>query len=105
MKFPQTKASNLLRQQINLPADFQGELNILLIQFQQWHQSQVDTWIPFLQQLERSTPSISFYDLPTIQRIGILSQTFINEGMRVGISNRLSRERTVTLYEVKVEFR
>jgi hypothetical protein len=105
MKFPDVTGSNLLRQKITLPHDLQGILNILLIAFQQRHQALVDSWIPFLSQLEQSTPKLLFYELPVIQKLHFISQTFINEGMRAGIPNRNTRQKTITLYLDKPSFR
>lgn len=105
MQFPAVTGYNLLRQKLSLPQDFQGELNLVLIAFQQWQQGQVDTWIPFARQLERDHPEVRYYELPTIRRLNVLSRTFINEGMRVGIPDPIARERTITLYVDKNEFR
>jgi hypothetical protein len=80
-------------------------LNVLLIAFQQWQQSVIDTWLPFVQQLERTQPSVRYYELPVIQRLNLVARTFINEGMRAGIPDPLARERTITLYLDKVPFR
>lgn len=48
MQFPDVSGSNLLRQKLELPAGFEGELNVVLIAFQQWQQRLVDTWLPFV---------------------------------------------------------
>jgi hypothetical protein len=98
MQFPTVTGSNLQRKKLRLPQDFQGELNLVLIAFQQWQQTQVDTWIPFANQLEETQPGVRYYELPTIQRLNALARTFINEGMRAGIPDPLARERTITLY-------
>jgi predicted transcriptional regulator len=37
--------------------------------------------------------------------MNLLSQTFINEGMRAGIPNPVTREKTITLYIDKAAFR
>jgi hypothetical protein len=105
MQFPDVTGSNLDRQRLNLPRDFQGELNLVLIAFQQWQQAQVDTWIPFARQLEQDHPRLRYYELPTIQQLNVLARTFINEGMRAGIRDPLARERTITLYLDKDGFR
>jgi hypothetical protein len=104
-RFPTVTGSNLQRQKLTLPQDFQGEHNLVFIAFQQWQQSQVDTWIPFAKQLEESQPEVRYYELPTIQQRNALARTFINEGMRAGIPDRIARERTITLYLDKVAFR
>jgi hypothetical protein len=105
MQFPAVTGSNLHRRKVTLPQDLQGELNLVLIAFQQWQQTQVDTWIPFVRQLEETYPGVRYYELPTIQRLNVLARTFINEGMRAGLPDPLVRERTITLYLDKDEFR
>lgn len=105
MRFPDVIGSNLQRKKLNLPRDFQGELNLVLIAFQQWQQTQVDTWIPFARQLEATHSGVRYYELPTIQRFNALARTFINEGMRAGIPDPVARERTITLYLDKNAFR
>jgi hypothetical protein len=104
MQFPNVSGSNLQRTRLTLPQDFQGERNLVLIAFQQWQQTQVDTWIPFARQLEETYPAVRYYELPTIQRLNTLARTF-NEGMRAGIPDLVSRERTITLYLDKKAFR
>ena len=105
MQFPAVTGSNLQRQKLKLPQDFQGELNLVMIAFQQWQQTQVDTWIPFARQLEETYSGVRYYELPTIQRLNALARTFVNEGMRAGIPDPVARERTITLYLDKDAFR
>jgi ATP10 protein len=105
MRFPQVTGSNLLRQKVTLPDDLRGELNILFVAFYQWHQAQVDSWIPLARQFEKSFPGVQFYETPVIQKMNLISKTFINEGMRAGIPNQTTREKTITLYIDKEEFR
>lgn len=103
--FPTVSGSNLLRQKLTLPRDFQGKLNLVFVPFYQWQQLEVNSWIPFAQELEGKLSGFYYYELPTIQRMNRLSQLFINEGMRAGIPNQTSRERTITLYINKTDFR
>ena len=105
MLFPTVTGANLKREKLSLPNDFAGDFVIALVAFQQWQQSQVDTWIPFAEQLEQDFAGVRYYELPVIRRMNILSRTFINEGMRAGIPNPKSRERTITLYLDKTNFR
>ena len=105
MQFPVVAGANLLRRKLTLPAGFGGELNILLVAFQQWQQRLIDTWIPFVRQIEETHSGVLYYELPVIRRINALARTFINEGMRAGIPDPVARERTITLYVDKVAFR
>jgi hypothetical protein len=105
MYFPKVTGSNLLRQKRTLPQDFQGKYNLVLIAFQQWHQMEVDSWIPLAKELEQQYEDLAYYELPTIQSMNTFSKMFINEGMRAGIPNPKTRERTITLYLNKADFR
>jgi hypothetical protein len=105
MIFPTVMGSNLLREKLTLPRDFQGKLNVIFVAFYQWHQMEVNSWIPLAKELEEQTEGVYYYELPTIQSRNVFYQKFINEGMRAGIPNPTSRERTITLYLNKAAFR
>ena len=105
MIFPTVTGSNLLRQKLTLPQDFQGKLNLGFIPFEQWHQLEVNSWIALAIKLEEQYEDLIYYELPTIQNRISLYQKFINEGMRAGIPDPKTRERTITLYLDKTEFR
>ncbi len=96
--FPTVSGFNLQRQELVFPRDFAGERNIVFVPFQQWQQSIVDSWVPLAQELEAAHPGVAYYELPTINEMPMVARTFINEGMRAGIPDETSRERTVTLY-------
>jgi hypothetical protein len=105
MTFPTVNGSNLLRQKLTLPQDFEGNFNLLFIPFQQWQQSEVDSWMALVNELEAQHSDLVYYELPTIQGMNPLFKMFINEGMRAGIPNPKTRERTITLYLDKADFR
>ena len=50
MQFPNVSGSNLERKRLELPDDFAGQINIVLVAFQRWQQAEVDTWIPAARQ-------------------------------------------------------
>jgi len=105
MTFPIVNGSNLLREKLTLPQDFAGKYNLLFIAFQQWHQEEVNSWIPLAESCEAQFPGLVYYELPTIRALKAFSKFFINEGMRAGIPSPKSRERTITLYLEKDDFR
>ncbi len=105
MTFPTVSGSNLLREKLTLPQDFQGRFNLVFIPFEQWHQMEVDSWMTVVKELEEQFDGLVYYELPTIQSRNILYKTFINEGMRAGIPDPKTRERTITLYLDKPDFR
>ena len=103
--FPIVSGNNLNREGFEFPRDFAGNYNLVIIPFQQKQQLIVNTWIPFAQEVEGSIPGFVYYELPTIYELPTLSRTFINEGMRAGIPDELSRQRTITLYLDKQIFK
>ena len=105
MTFPTVSGSNLLREKLTLPGDFQGRFNLVFIPFEQWQQMEVDSWMALAKELEEQFDGLVYYELPTIQSRNTLFKMFINEGMRAGIPNPKTRERTITLYLDKTDFR
>lgn len=103
--FPVVSGYNLDRKELEFPGDFGAKYNLVVVAFEQYHQNDVNTWIPFLQEVEAFHPSFMYYELPTIQSLPALPRTFINEGMRAGIPDQTARERTVTLYLDKEMFK
>jgi hypothetical protein len=103
--FPVVSGYNLDRNEFEFPRDFAGRYNLVIVAFQQYHQNTVNTWIPFVQEIEAYLPGFIYYELPTINEMPVLSRTFINEGMRAGIPDQTARERTITLYIDKMAFR
>ena len=96
--FPTVSGQNLMRQEMTFPADFGGEVNIVFIAFLQEQQRLVNTWVPFAQQTEAANPNVAYYEFPTLWKMSPVRRTFLNEGMRAGIPDPTSRERTITLY-------
>jgi len=105
MTFPTVSGSNLLRQKLTLPQDFQGKFNLIFVPFEQWQQIEVDSWMALAKKFEEHFEGLVYYELPTIQSRNTFFKTFINEGMRAGIPNPKTRERTITLYLDKADFR
>ena len=103
--FPLISGFNLNRQELEFPPDFGGDINLIIVAFQQYQQRTVNTWIPFAQEVESTFPGFIYYELPTINEMPVLSRTFINEGMRAGIPDQTARERTITLYLDKANFK
>ena len=105
MRLPKVEGSNLARKKMVFPDDFTGEINLVFIAFQRQHQDLIDEWVPFVEQLGLEFPELHYYEFPTLPRKGFFYRTFLNEGMRAGIPNPVTRARTITLYLDKSAFR
>ncbi len=98
VRFPQADGFNLESEPLSLPADFAGTLNVVILAYIQWQQSQVNTWLPPLERLQAQYPDVAVYELPVIEDRSVLAKAFIDAGMRLGVPNREIRRKTVTLY-------
>ena len=105
IRFPTVTFDNLEGRSLTLPADFNGERNVVFVAFLMEQQRDVDTWAPWLRQTLPKYPGSDFYEIPTIQRMVAPMRWVINRGMRGGIPDRAVRERTVTLYIDKAPFK
>lgn len=103
--FPTVKSANLEGRRYTLPRDLEGEINVLLIPFQRWHQDLVDTWTPGLRALMARFPALRYYELPTLPPMNPLYRMSLDLGMKMGIPDRAAREATITLYLDKDRFR
>jgi hypothetical protein len=96
---------NLERRTFKLPADFEGERNLILVAFKRSQQADVDTWTPFVRPLERDYPGFRIYELPTLASGFSIMRSIIDGGMRGGIPDSAVRAATITLYIDKKPFR
>jgi len=94
----------MLKKKYNIPYDLEGDLNVVIVPFQRWHQSLVDEWSYFLNNIERSNPNFRYYEFPTLNSAYKVMSFMIDGGMRAGIPDRSVRERTITLYTNKPLF-
>jgi hypothetical protein len=103
--FPEVVGRNLEGLEFQLPVDFGGAVNLVLVAFRREQQALVDTWLPPAAALADSVGDLQYYELPVLSRGYKLVRRFIDGGMRAGISDLDSRERTITLYIDKKSFR
>ena len=104
-RFPRVDGRNLEGERFTLPADFGGQVNVVLVAFKREQQHDVDTWMPLLNRIAQANTSLRVYELPTLGRRYRLMRSFIDGGMRAGIPDRAVRAATVTLYIDKSPFR
>ena len=103
--FPAVRASNLNGRPFELPGDFEGERNLVILAFQREQQALVDSWSPAIANLLARYADLRFYELPTIRRGNPLFRAWLDGAMRGGIPDRQARDHTITLYLDKAAFR
>ncbi|MFN8130526.1 MAG: hypothetical protein U0R70_03130 [Solirubrobacteraceae bacterium] len=82
----------------SVPADLEGERNLVAFAFHRHQQADVDTWIPDLEAAAASDPAVRAYEIPTISRRWAPARRFIDGGMVAGIPDPAARARTLTAY-------
>ena len=97
-RFPTVTGQNLEAEELRLPADFEGELNLVLLAFERRQRPMVETWLPFAADLDGRFGCFEYYELPTIARWYSPVRGVVARRMRAGIPDRETRQRTVTLY-------
>ena len=84
--FPPLTADDLNGRSLNLPADLPGKLTIVFIGYKREQQSNVNVWV---EQLDlRETGGQAWLELPVVGRGAVLFRSFVDNGMRLGISGR-----------------
>jgi len=103
-QFPEVSGRNLKRKKLTFPAEFPASYTIVLMAFYRQQQADIDTWMPFANQVEDEYQDVAYVELPVVYRMGPVGQFMLNEGMRAGIPDAKARERTITLYLEKSKF-
>ncbi|HEX5235234.1 MAG TPA: hypothetical protein VFW25_07895 [Silvibacterium sp.] len=80
--FPHISSYSLSRSKLNLPADFAGQLNLLLISFQPEQQTQIQTWLSTAQGLQHTNFNFHWYRMPVSSRENIVFRWWDNSSMR-----------------------
>lgn len=96
--FPIVEGIDLIGEIRELPASFEGKLNIVTVAFERDHQDDVNPWIDLAIEIMSDYPAIRFYEVPLIYEINAPYRMFINNGMRSGIPDKAARERTITVF-------
>lgn len=97
--FPMITAENLNKKQVTLPGDLAGRPALVLIAYQRQQQTNVNTWLDRIDEIEAAIPGVQIIETPTISsgKWGWMAG-FIDGGMRSGIPDPEARGRTITLY-------
>jgi hypothetical protein len=98
-------AESLARERKELPKDFPGRLNVVVVAFRQDQVGLLASWEPFLEELEGEHGELKYYELPTLSSSYSPIRWWIDGGMRGGSRDQKARERTITLYTNKRNFK
>ena len=104
-QFPAIQATSLDGARLNLPANFSGQMNLVIISFAREQQHQVDSWIPAARQIQSAHSKFRYYELPTMSRENLLYRWWFNEALRSNTTAKDLRSRILTAYVGKRGFK
>jgi hypothetical protein len=103
--FPAITAYNLAKEKLSLPADFAGQIDLLLISFQPEQQTQLRTWLPTAEGLQHTNFNLHWYRLPVSGHENILFRWWDDSSMRSDESDPEMWPWIIPLYIDKDSFR
>jgi hypothetical protein len=102
--FPKITGIDLDGKKQELPAIFKNKFNLVIVAFKREQQTEVDTWIKAIEPILKENTNLSFYEVPLIYELSSFKRLWVNNGMRFGISDKIARKRTITVYTNREEF-
>ena len=103
--FPRLAAYNLAKDKLNLPGDFAGQVNLLIVSFRPEQQKQIDTWMPVAEALEHIHSGFHWYQLPVSESENFIFRWWNNSSMRSDDIDPATWPWIVPLYVDKNSFR
>ena len=104
-QFPSIQTASLDGLHMDLPTEFSGQMNLVIISFAREQQQQVDSWIPAARNIEAAHSQFRYYELPTMSRENFLYRWWSNESLRSNTTDKALRRRILTAYVNKHSFR
>jgi hypothetical protein len=102
-EFPSIQGNNLNKEKKVVPDDFVDKNLVVIVAFQQWHQSLVDESILLLEE-NGLGETHNIIEVPTVQKTNKLAEIYLDGIMRAGIRDDRIRNRTITAYLDKNQF-
>ena len=97
-RLPHLSGRSLDGRHHRLPEDLRAQHTFLLAAFRREQQALVDTWLPWLAELEQRRADVAVYELPVLSTAYAPARRFIDGGMARGVGTDAARARTITVY-------
>lgn len=98
LAFPAISGENLSGQSFNLPGDFLGETNLVLVPFDEAQQVTAQSWLPFSRDLASRAPGFRAYNVPVFPAMAAPMRAIIRTGMNISIPDADLRAATITVF-------
>ena len=100
--FPTLTADDLNGRSLSIPADLPGTPTIVFIAYKREQQPNINAWVDKLDLHE--TGGLAWVELPVVGLGAVLFRSFVDNGMRSGITSPEMRARTITIYSSRSAF-
>ncbi len=98
LTFPVMSGQDLVGDPFQLPADFQGKANLVLVPFDEDQTVKAQSWLPFARQLAATDPNFRSYNVPIFPSMAAPMRALIRAGMSVTIGDEALRAVTITVF-------
>ena len=103
--FPAISAYSLDKAKVNLPADLEGKVNLLLISFEPEQAKDIETWMPLAQALQHMNFQFRYYKMPVTNPENFIYRWWDGSSLRSVETDPETWHWIVPLYVNKDEFR
>lgn len=103
--FPHLTSYNLAKTKLNLPGDFAGKVDLLLISFRPEQLKQINTWMPTAEGLQHTNFNFHWYQLPVSDHENFVFRWWDNSSMRSDDTDPETWPWIIPLYVDKNHFR
>jgi hypothetical protein len=103
-QFPAVQAVSLSGTRFDLPQNFGGQVNLVVISFAREQQQAVDSWLPAARQLEATHNQFRYYELPTMSRQNLFYRWWFDAALRSNTTDKDLRSRILPAYVNKRKF-
>lgn len=103
--FPKLKSKNLEGKEYSLPQELESEISIIILAYKREHQKDVDAWFTAIKENELDIcPAVTSYEMPVLKQFNSFIRFNIDNGMRFGINDKVTREHILSVYVDKESF-
>jgi hypothetical protein len=80
--FPPVTSYSLDKQKVAIPAELEGQIDLLLISFKEEQQNDIESWMPTAQALQHSNFQFRYYELPVAEKENFIFRWWESSSMR-----------------------
>ena len=103
--FPSLTTESLDKTKINLPADFEGQINLLLISFEPEQTKEIESWMPVAQALQHMNFQFRYYKMPVSNQENMIFRWWDSSSLRSVEVDPETWHWIIPLYINKQQFR